>query len=167
MRTDGGIDVSEPRIGLGYDRHRRAADRPLRLGGLTLAHENGLLGHSDADALLHAVIDAVLGAAGQDDLGTLFPDTDPRYAGADSTELARVAMDLVKRAGFRVLSLDAVLVIDRPKIAPHRAALRTSLSTLFELPVDRVNVKAKTTEGSGDPELVEVTAVALLGTLAH
>ncbi len=151
-----------PRIGLGYDRHRLVTGRPLRLGGLTLSSEFGLLGHSDADALLHAAIDAVLGAAGLDDLGTLFPDTDPRYAGADSTVLARTAMDLVKRAGLRVLSLDAVLLIDRPKIAPHRAALRESLATLFEAPLDRVNVKAKTTEGSGDPLLVEVTVVALL-----
>ena len=151
-----------PRIGLGYDRHRLVTGRPLRLGGLTLSSEFGLLGHSDADALLHAAIDAVLGAAGLDDLGTLFPDTDPRYAGADSTVLARTAMDLVKRAGLRVLSLDAVLLIDRPKIAPHRAALRESLATLFEARLDRVNVKAKTTEGSGDPLLVEVTVVALL-----
>lgn len=152
----------DDRIGLGYDRHRLVPGRPLRLGGLTLATEFGLLGHSDADALLHAAIDAVLGAAGQDDLGTLFPDTDPRYAGADSTVLARSAMDLVQRAGLRVVSLDAVLLIDRPKIAPHRAALRRSLASLFGAPVDRVNVKAKTTEGSGDPDLVEVTVVALL-----
>lgn len=152
----------DARIGLGYDRHRLVAGRPLRLGGLTLAQDFGLLGHSDADALLHAAIDAVLGAAGLDDLGTLFPDTDPRYSGADSTLLARTAMDLVKRTGLRVVSLDAVLLIDRPKIAPHRAALRQSLATLFGAPLDRVNVKAKTTEGSGDPDLVEVTVVALL-----
>lgn len=151
-----------PRIGLGWDRHRLQAGRPCVLGGLALDCPVGPVGHSDGDAVLHALADALLGAAGLADLGTLFPDTDPRYAGADSSALLRAALAQVAAAGWRAASADLVVVCDRPRIAPHRAALRARLAALLELPADRVNLKGKTTEGAGGPERIEVSAVVLL-----
>jgi 2-C-methyl-D-erythritol 2,4-cyclodiphosphate synthase len=157
--------VNSPRIGIGYDRHRLVAGRKCVLGGIEIPCDRGPLGHSDGDALLHAVIDAVLGAAGLDDLGTMFSDRDPRWKDADSREFARQAMSRVKELGFRVVSLDAVVLTEKPRIGPHREALRTALADLFEAPRDRVNVKGKSGEGVGPvglAELIEVTAVALL-----
>jgi len=157
--------TSDLRIGLGWDRHRLIEGRPLLLGGVEIPHDRGLAGHSDADALLHAAIDAVLGAAGQDDIGTLFPDDDDAHAGADSTALALRVHRLVHAKGFIVVSLDAVLIAERPKIAPHRARMRENLARAFDLAVDRVNVKAKTGEGvgpAGREEVIEATVVALV-----
>ena len=150
------------RIGLGCDRHLLVEGRPLWIGGVAIPHPRGLLGHSDADVLLHAAIDAILGAAGLDDIGTLFPDRDPRYRDADSKALARTALALVHGAGFAVISLDGVLLADEPKIAPYRAAIRHSLAGLFQLGEDAVNVKAKTTEGVGPQAVIDATVVALL-----
>lgn len=157
--------TGDPRVGIGWDRHRLVAGRPLVLGGVTIPHDRGLAGHSDADALLHAVIDAVLGATGSDDIGTLFPDDDPDHEGADSEALAERVHRLIAARGFRVVSLDAVLVAERPKLAPHRAAMRANVARVFGLDVDRVNVKAKTGEGvgvAGREEVIEATAVALV-----
>ena len=151
------------RIGLGLDRHRLVAGRKLILGGVVIPHDKGLFGHSDADVLLHAICDALLGAAGLDDIGTLFPDRDPRYAGADSTTLTAEVMDAVRECGLAPISVDCVLVTDEPKIAPHRAAIRASLASLLGLTEDAVNVKAKTTEGAGPDGTIDATAVALLG----
>jgi 2-C-methyl-D-erythritol 2,4-cyclodiphosphate synthase len=124
----------------------------------------GPSGHSDADAILHALTDAVLGAAGLDDLGTLFPDSDPQWAGADSAELLRAALELVQQAGLRCWSADIVAVCMQPKIGPRRSMIRTRLGALLGLPVDRVNLKGKTPEGSESrPAVIEVTAVVLLG----
>ena len=134
------------------------------LGGVKLPGDRGLLGHSDADALLHAACDAVLGAAGLDDIGSLFPDKDPAFAGADSKVLTREVMTRVRETGFSVQSMDAVILADEPKIGPHRAAIRRSLSDLFGCPIDAVNVKGKTTEG-GDHDRVDCTVVALLSML--
>jgi 2-C-methyl-D-erythritol 2,4-cyclodiphosphate synthase len=159
------VPDATPRIGLGYDRHRMVEGRRCVIGGIVIPHDRGPLGHSDGDVLLHAAIDAVLGAAGLDDIGTLFPDRDPRYAGADSQDLCREAQRLVAAAGLRVVSLDAVVVAEAPRLAPHRPAMRARLGELFDVPEGRVNVKGKSGEGVGPEgrgELIEATVVALL-----
>ncbi len=154
-----------PRIGLGSDRHALVPGRACVLGGVLFEDSPiGPSGHSDADAILHALTDAVLGAAGLDDLGTLFPDSDPQWAGADSAELLRAALELVQQAGLRCWSADIVAVCMQPKIGPRRSMIRTRLGALLGLPVDRVNLKGKTPEGSESrPAVIEVTAVVLLG----
>jgi 2-C-methyl-D-erythritol 2,4-cyclodiphosphate synthase len=156
--------VDVPRIGLGWDRHALVTGRPCILGGLELPGEVGPAGHSDGDALLHALVDALLGAAGLDDLGSLFPDTDPAWKDAPSTRFLDEAMARLRAAGLRPWSVDLVVVCDRPKLAPHRAAMREALAARLELPVDRVNLKGKTTEGgAASAPAVEVHAVALVG----
>jgi len=157
--------VHAPRIGLGWDRHALAAGRPCVLGGLTLDCPLGPVGHSDGDVLLHALTDALLGAAGLDDLGTLFPDTDPNWKDAPSTRFLAEAMALLAQRQLRPLSVDCVVICEQPRLAPHRAALREHLATLLKLPLDRVNLKGKTTEG-GQPDALaamEVQAVVLVG----
>ncbi len=154
--------TSDLRIGLGIDRHRFVAGRPLLLGGHRIPHDKGLLGHSDGDALLHAAVDAVLGAAGDDDIGTLFSDRDPKNANADSRRFAAHARERIVARGFKIISLDAVILADEPKIAPHRAAIRAALAGAFGLATECVNVKGKTREGAGDADLLEATVVALL-----
>jgi len=151
-----------PRIGLGWDRHPLQAGRPCVLGGLQLECPVGPVGHSDGDAVLHALADALLGAAGAEDLGTLYPDRDPRWRNTPSAAFLRGAMERVAAAGLVVVSADVVVVCDRPRLAPHRPALRASLARLLDLPVDRVNLKGKTREGQGGGEAVEATAVVLL-----
>lgn len=153
------------RIGLGYDRHRLVVGRPFLLGGVRIPHTHGPLGHSDGDALLHALTDAVLGAAGLDDLGSLYSDKDPQNAGRDSADFARDASARVKAAGFRIVSLDAVVIVELPRIGPRRAEIRQRISELFEVALDAVNVKGKSGEGFAPiatGELIEVHAVALL-----
>jgi 2-C-methyl-D-erythritol 2,4-cyclodiphosphate synthase len=136
-------------IGLGYDVHRFADGRPLVLGGVRIDHERGLLGHSDADVLTHAIMDALLGAAGLGDIGAHFPDDDERWRGADSIELLRQVAGLVAGAGLRVVNVDATLVLERPKVAPHRDAMRGRLAEALGIDARRVNVKATTGEGMG------------------
>ncbi len=153
------------RIGLGIDTHRLAAGRPCRLGGLDIPSEAGPVGHSDGDAILHAVCDACLGAAGLEDLGSLFPDDDEANRARDSREFCRQTLELLREEGLEVQSLDVVVELERPKLAPHRGAIRASLAGLFQVPADRVNVKAKSAEGLGAigrGEALRVTAVALL-----
>ena len=137
------------RIGHGYDVHRLVEGRPLILGGVTVPYEKGLLGHSDADVLTHAVMDAVLGAAALGDIGQHFPDTDPAYAGADSLALARAVADLLARAGWQVGNIDATILCQKPKLAPHIPAMRRHLADAFGLPVEAVSVKATTEEHLG------------------
>ena len=137
------------RVGMGFDVHRLVPNRPCILGGIELPHETGPDGHSDGDAVLHAVTDAILGAAGLDDLGTLFPDTDERFKDADSKELLREALAKVKKRQWRVHNLDIVIATEGPRIAPHREAMRKSIGKLLEITPDRVNVKGKTFEGLG------------------
>lgn len=153
------------RIGLGWDRHRMVPGRPFIIGGIEIPHDHGPQGHSDGDILLHAAMDAVLGASGDDDIGTLFPDDDPEYEGVSSSELTQKVMRRVTARGFRVLSMDAVLIVERPRIAPFRSEIRDSLAALFNVGRDRVNVKAKTAEGIG-PEgeglVVEASVATLL-----
>jgi 2-C-methyl-D-erythritol 2,4-cyclodiphosphate synthase len=134
------------RTGIGYDSHRLAAGRRLVLGGVEIESEVGLDGHSDADVLTHAVIDAVLGAAGLGDIGQHFPDTDTAYAGADSIGLLETVVDRVRDAGFRIGNIDATVVIERPKLAPHRRAMEVRLAAALGVQDGEVNVKATTGE---------------------
>jgi 2-C-methyl-D-erythritol 2,4-cyclodiphosphate synthase len=134
------------RTGIGLDTHRFAPGRPLILGGVEIPNEQGLAGHSDADVLTHAVIDAVLGAAGKGDIGEHFPDTDPRYAGADSLELLR---SVVAALGAAVVHVDATVMMERPKLGAHKAAIRAALAGALGIAEEAVNVKATTGEGMG------------------
>ena len=135
--------------GIGYDCHRFAAGRRLILGGVELEHPAGLAGHSDADVLTHAIIDAMLGACALGDIGQHFPDTDPRYRGADSIDLLRATVRLLRDAGFAVAHVDATVVLERPKLAPVRDAMRGRLAEALALDVSHVSVKATRGEGMG------------------
>ena len=156
------------RIGHGYDVHRLVEGRKLILGGVKVPFEKGLLGHSDADVLAHAVMDAVLGAAALGDIGQHFPDNDPVYSGADSLKLARRVAEILKEHGFRIENIDATLLCQRPKLAPHIPAMRRNLADAFGLPVDAVSVKATTEEHlgfTGEGLGIAAHAVALIETL--
>jgi 2-C-methyl-D-erythritol 2,4-cyclodiphosphate synthase len=137
------------RIGIGFDVHRLVEGRPCVLGGITLDHPRGPLGHSDGDAVLHAIADALLGAAGLDDLGTLFPDSDARWKDASSAKLLEEELRRVKKAGYRPVNVDVVIATEGPKIAPHRSEMRASIAALLGLEPDAVNVKGKSLEGLG------------------
>ncbi len=153
------------RIGIGYDIHRFQEGRPLVLGGVTLPGETGLGGHSDADVLLHAVIDALLGAAGLGDIGQRYPPDNPAYTGADSRRLLAEVGAAVKESGYRPESVDATIIAERPKLAPHLPQMRQAISEALGLDADRVNVKATTNEGIGAigrGEGIAAIAVALL-----
>lgn len=153
------------RIGLGYDVHAFAEGRRLVLGGVEIAHERGLLGHSDADVLAHALADAVLGALREGDIGKLFPDTDPAYRDADSLKLLSAVGALARQRGWRVADADCVLALERPKIAQYRESMRENLASALGIPVDAIGVKATTTEGlgfEGREEGVSARAVVLL-----
>ncbi len=153
------------RIGQGYYLHCLVADRPLILGGVKINHDKGLLGHSDADVLLHAITDALLGAAGLGDIGRHFPDTDPAYKGADSRELLREAVQLVVKGGWAIVNVDATIIAQEPKLAPHMDRIRESVAQCIGIDLQRVNVKAKTKEGCdavGEKRAMEVHAIALL-----
>ena len=138
-----------PRVGIGFDVHRLVPGRRCMLGGIEFEHERGTLGHSDGDAVLHAVADALLGAAGLDDLGTLFPDQDPRWKDADSAELLGAVVERVRARGYRPVNLDVVIATEGPRIAPRRAEMRASIARLVGLEPDAVNVKGKSLEGLG------------------
>jgi 2-C-methyl-D-erythritol 2,4-cyclodiphosphate synthase len=138
-----------PLVGIGYDSHRLQDGRRLVIGGVELEHERGLAGHSDADVLAHAVIDALLGAAGMGDIGEHFPDTDERWRDADSMSLLEQVVASVRERGIDVVNVDCTLVMERPKLGHHRAAIRESLATTLAVDVQRVNVKASTGEGIG------------------
>ena len=137
------------RIGHGYDVHKLVEGRDLILGGVKIDYELGLLGHSDADVLLHAVSDSLLGAAGLGDIGKHFPDTDPQYKGADSLELLRVVVCRVKEAGYRVSNIDVTMIAQKPKLAPHIPQMRSNIAAAVGIGEDRVNVKATTEEKLG------------------
>ncbi|MCD7947845.1 MAG: 2-C-methyl-D-erythritol 2,4-cyclodiphosphate synthase [Oscillospiraceae bacterium] len=137
------------RIGHGYDVHRLVPGRPLILGGVEIPFETGLLGHSDADVLTHAVMDALLGAAGMGDLGRHFPDTDPAYAGADSLRLLGAVREKLRKSGLFVGNIDATILAQRPKLAPFIPRMRENLAACLGLPAALVNVKATTEEGLG------------------
>ena len=137
------------RIGHGYDVHKLVEGRDLILGGVKIEYEKGLLGHSDADVLLHAVSDSLLGAAGLGDIGKHFPDTDPKYKGADSLVLLQVVAQRVKEAGYRVSNIDVTMIAQKPKLAPHIPQMRENIAAAVGIGADRVNVKATTEEKLG------------------
>jgi 2-C-methyl-D-erythritol 2,4-cyclodiphosphate synthase len=159
--------VSAVATGIGWDSHRLVAGRPLILGGVTIPSERGLQGHSDADVLAHAVIDALLGAAGLGDIGEHFPDTDARWAGADSLDLLRAVLAQVGERGLVVAHVDATVAMERPKLGPHKAAIRASLAAALGVGVERVNVKATTGEGMGFVGRGEGVAALAVATLAR
>jgi 2-C-methyl-D-erythritol 2,4-cyclodiphosphate synthase len=153
------------RIGEGWDTHALVPGRKLVLGGVEIPFDRGLLGHSDADALLHAITDALLGAAGQGDIGRHFPDTDEQFRGADSVVLLREAASRVRAAGWQVGNVDSTIVAQAPRMAPHIAAMRERIAQALQVPVDAVNVKAKTAEKLGpvgQGQSIEARAVVLL-----
>lgn len=154
------------RVGIGYDIHRFGGDRPLVIGGVAFPGERGLVGHSDADVLMHAIIDAIFGAAGLGDIGQHFPPDDPAYAGAASTDLLTDCMVMIREHGFSVESVDSTVITESPRLAPQIYPIRDTLAALMGVTIDRVNVKAKTNEGVGDigrGEAIAAMAVAVLG----
>jgi 2-C-methyl-D-erythritol 2,4-cyclodiphosphate synthase len=153
------------RTGLGIDTHAFAPGRPLILGGVDIPHEEGLAGHSDADVLTHAVIDALLGAAALGDIGQHFPDTDERFEDADSLELLRTVVVYLGERGFAIGNVDATVVLERPKLAPYRDAIRDALAGALGLPAGAVNVKATTGEGMGFVGRGEGAAAMAVATL--
>ena len=153
------------RIGEGWDTHQLVEGRPLILGGVTIPHTHGLLGHSDADALCHAITDALFGAAGLGDIGRHFPDTDAAFKGADSIALLAECVRRVRAAGWEPVNIDSTIVAQKPKLAPHIDAMRARLAQTLGLPEDVVNVKAKTAEKMGpvgELKAIEARAVCLL-----
>jgi 2-C-methyl-D-erythritol 2,4-cyclodiphosphate synthase len=156
------------RIGQGYDIHALAAGRKLIIGGVTIPYERGLLGHSDADVLLHAICDALIGAAALGDIGQHFPDTDARFAGIDSRKLLREVVQLLRAHGFLVVNIDSTVIAQAPKLAPFIAAMRANIAADLGVPVDDVSVKAKTAEklgALGRGEGIAAEAVVLIDTL--
>ena len=153
------------RVGLGIDAHRFAPERPLVLGGVRLRETDGLLGHSDADVLTHAIMDALLGAAGLDDIGTLFPDSDPAFAEADSVGLLASVGRLLRDEGWEPVNVDAVVVCEQPRVASHKQAMRERLAGALGVEVERVTLRGTTTEGmgfTGRGEGIAAQAVALV-----
>ncbi len=157
------------RIGEGWDTHALVTGRPLVLGGVTIPHSHGLLGHSDADALLHAITDALLGAAGLGDIGQHFPDTDARFKGADSIQLLQAAAERVRAAGWQINNVDSTIVAQAPKMAPYIPAMCQRIAAALGIDAQAVNVKAKTAEKMGpvgDGRAIEARAVCLLRAVA-
>lgn len=157
--------MTGPRAGIGYDIHRLAADRRLVLGGVAIEHPTGLAGHSDGDVLLHALMDALLGAANLGDLGRHFPSDDPAYAGASSLGLLKRVGALIREAGFAVASLDATVIAQAPRLAPHIGAMRDAIAGALGIESGRVSVKATTNDGLGvvgSGEAIAALAIALL-----
>ena len=158
------------RVGEGWDTHQLVEGRPLMLGGVRVPHSHGLLGHSDADALLHALTDALLGAAALGDIGSHFPDTDAAFAGADSARLLAAAAQRVRDAGYTLINVDTTIVAQAPKLAAHIPAMRERIASLLGLPLDAVNVKAKTAEKMGpvgEGRAIEARAVCLMVRMPH
>ncbi|HWN98045.1 MAG TPA: 2-C-methyl-D-erythritol 2,4-cyclodiphosphate synthase [Blastocatellia bacterium] len=157
--------TSSTRIGIGYDIHRLVEGRKLVLGGVEIAFEKGLLGHSDSDVLTHAVCDALLGAAALGDIGSHFPDTDPRWAGASSLEFLASVVEQLADRGYRVVNVDATVIAEHPKLKPYIEAIRERMASMLRVGVGQVSVKAKTGEGLeavGRGEAIAAQAVALL-----
>lgn len=137
------------RIGLGYDVHKLVEGRPLIIGGVTIPHENGLLGHSDADVLIHAIMDGMLGALALGDIGKHFPDTDEKYKGADSMKLLKCVNDLINEKGYEINNIDSIIIAQNPKMAPHIEQMRKNIAQILNTDVGNISVKATTEEGLG------------------
>jgi 2-C-methyl-D-erythritol 2,4-cyclodiphosphate synthase len=161
------MTMGSQRIGMGFDVHPFQADRALVLGGVTIQNHDGLAGHSDADALIHAICDALLGAAGLDDIGHHFPDTDPQYKGIRSTRLLERVIALLRENGFAPINVDVTVIAQAPKLAPHFPAMRAALAPILGLSEDRIGLKATTNEGLrswGHDEGIAAMAVCLIET---
>lgn len=153
------------RIGLGYDIHKLTQGRDLIIGGVKITHEKGLLGHSDADVLVHAIIDGMLGALAMADIGTLFPDTDPFYKDADSTVLLKKVYELIKEKNYEIQNIDSNIIAQRPKMMPYIPKMREALAKILEINLDQISIKAKTNEkmdAVGQELAIEAHAVVLL-----
>ena len=158
------------RVGMGYDVHKLVEGRDLIMGGVKIPYEKGLLGHSDADVLLHAISDALLGAAALGDIGKHFPDTDPKYKGADSLKLLEHVGNLIEEKLYVIGNIDATIIAQRPKMAPHIPQMRENIARALRIDVDQVNVKATTEEGlgfTGSGEGISSQAIALLQTVEN
>lgn len=140
----------ETRIGIGYDIHRLVDERKLFIGGVEIPYVKGLSGHSDADLLIHALCDALLGAIAEPDIGELFPDTDPKYQGIASVELLKIVLKLMHKKGYQISNIDTVIIAEEPKLSPFKNSIRENLSKILNLDKDRLSVKAKTNEGLGE-----------------
>ncbi|NLM49334.1 MAG: 2-C-methyl-D-erythritol 2,4-cyclodiphosphate synthase [Clostridiaceae bacterium] len=154
------------RIGQGYDSHKLVKGRPLILGGVNIPHETGLLGHSDADCLVHAIIDAIFGALGKGDIGKHFPDSDAKYKDIDSLILLKETKKLLDEEGYEILNIDSTVIIEKPKLSPYIGQMRKNIAGILGIPQDNVNVKAKSNEGMGfvgRGEGVIAEAVVLIG----
>jgi 2-C-methyl-D-erythritol 2,4-cyclodiphosphate synthase len=155
------------RVGIGYDLHRLRPGGPLRLGGVDIPHDRDSVGHSDGDALLHAIVDALLGAAALGDIGQMFPDTDPENRGRDSAEMLTAALEAVATLGWKIVNIDCIVFAQRPKLLPHRQTIRQRVADILGIEVERVGLQAKTGEGIGavgHEEAVAAQCVALLET---
>ncbi|HOK08839.1 MAG TPA: 2-C-methyl-D-erythritol 2,4-cyclodiphosphate synthase [Candidatus Hydrogenedens sp.] len=153
------------RIGIGYDLHRLTEGRPLIIGGVTISHHKGLQGHSDADVLIHAIIDAILGALALGDIGTYFPDTDPKYKNIDSKILLKQTVQVLQQNGWKIVNLDTTIIAEQPKLKPYIKSMRDVLSQLLQIPLECTSVKAKTNEGvgpEGKEEAISAFAVVLI-----
>jgi 2-C-methyl-D-erythritol 2,4-cyclodiphosphate synthase len=153
------------RVGIGHDTHRLRPGGPLRLGGIDIFHDHESVGHSDADALLHAIIDALLGAAALGDVGQMFPDTDPENRGRDSAEMLSAALEAVAALGWKIVNVDCIVFAQRPKLLPHRQAIRQRVADILGIEAERVGLQAKTGEGLdavGREEAIAAQCVALL-----
>ena len=153
------------RVGIGHDTHRLRPGGPLRVGGISIPHDRESVGHSDGDVLLHAVVDALLGAAALGDVGQMFPDTDPANRGRDSSEMLTGALDAVLALGWKIVNIDCIVFAQRPKLLPHRQAIRERLADILGIDVERVGLQAKTGEGLGPvgrEEAIEAQCVTLL-----
>ncbi len=153
------------KIGLGYDIHKLVENRDLIIGGVKITHEKGLLGHSDADVLVHAIIDALLGAAGLADIGTLFPDTDPKYKDADSIILLKHVFELVKQKGYKINNIDSNIIAQAPKMMPYIPKMKDVLVKVLDLDIENISIKAKTKEkldAVGEKLAIEANAAVLL-----
>lgn len=153
------------RIGIGYDIHQLVEGRDLIIGGIKITHEKGLLGHSDADVLIHAIIDAMLGALALDDIGTIFPDTDPAYKNADSTILLKKVYNLIDKKGYKVVNIDSNIIAQAPKMMPYIPKMKDILAKIIDIPAENLSIKAKTKEkmdAVGQKMAIEANAVVLL-----
>lgn len=157
--------MNDFRVGQGYDLHLLAAERPLIIGGVTIESDLGLAGHSDADVLIHAIIDALFGASGLGDIGAHFPDSDPAYAGIASTELLDRTIALVEESGWSIVNVDSTIIVEKPRISPYRIQIAENLSEHLHISADRISIKAKTNEGvdaTGRGKAISCFAVVLL-----